>query len=121
MSKADDCIFDIRARGHAGFVKGTTLFDPCLLGLRKTVLQHVVVTDVWVSPSCRGMGHGRRMLQLCIDAADRHGVTLKVRPCAFARQTGDMSIKALRAWYARHSFCTVDGSEWMVRGPQVAL
>lgn len=118
---AKDCIAAIRALGHVGYVTGTTLFGPAMLGLRATTTNHVVVSDLWVSPSARGQGLGQRLLDTCIEQADLHRVCLQVRPCAFDRTAGGMTTKALRAWYARNQFCTVDGSERMVRGPQQPL
>jgi GNAT superfamily N-acetyltransferase len=119
MSSAFECIDAIRTLGEGeGYVKGTTLFGPCFVGLKATLANRVQISDVWVSPSRRGEGLGQRMLDTCIEQADLHRVTLQVRPCAFDRQSGDMDTKKLRAWYARNQFCTVDGSELMRRAPQ---
>jgi GNAT superfamily N-acetyltransferase len=119
MSTAQDCIEEIRQQGDVGYVKGTTLFGPCFLGLKATAANRVVISDLWVSPTQRGEGHGQRMLDTCKEYADIYRVTLQVRPCAFDRQAGDMDTKKLRAWYARNRFCTVDGSELMRRAPQI--
>jgi ribosomal protein S18 acetylase RimI-like enzyme len=118
VSRARACIAAIRAQGVEGYVAGTTLFGPAFVGLRATLLDRVVITDIWVSPSVRGSGHGQRILNICIESADIHGVTLQVRPSAFDRKSGDMDTRKLRAWYARNQFCTVDGSELLRRGPQ---
>lgn len=118
VETARECIAAIRTFGAAGYVKGTTLFGPAFIGLRATTRGRVVISQLWVSPSVRGQGLGQRMLDTCFEHADRLGVSLQVRPCAFDRQAGDMVTKKLRAWYARNMFCTVDGSELMVRGPQ---
>lgn len=118
--KARECVNSIRSRGDgAGYVPGTTLFGAAFVGLKATTAGRVVISDVWVSPTWRGSGKGRELLEICMEHADSHGVTLQVRPHAFHRQGGDMDTKKLRAWYARNGFCTVDGSELMRRGPQL--
>ena len=115
MSKAHDCIAAIRALGHIGYVKGTTLFGPALVGLRASA-RGVEISDLWVSPSARGEGPGVRILRTCIEQAYFHNVHLWVRPCPFDRTPGDMNKAALRAWYARHGFEPF-GLDHMVRLP----
>lgn len=120
MSAARDCIDAIRSFGWVGYVKGTTLFGPAFVGLRATPKGRVAITELWVSPSARGLGHGQRILNTCIEQADQHEVVLQVRPCAFGRTPGDMLTGRLCLWYAKHGFADPLGRGLMTRTPRGA-
>lgn len=120
LTRAQACVASLRTLGVEGPFANTTLIGSAMLGLRITRPGAVVVSDLWVSPSSRGRGLGRRLLTQVCAYADFHQVPLRLRPCAFDRQRGGAcppTTPQLRRWYLAHGFAP-HGQLWMVRAPQ---
>jgi GNAT superfamily N-acetyltransferase len=100
-----------------GMVPGTRISGPALFGLRVRA-PYVVLSDLWVSPSCRGQGHGQRVMEMVVQAADACGCPLRLRVAPFARHPGGMGLGELRRWYGRFGFDLARGDD-MVRKARV--
>ncbi len=108
----------LRQRGIEAPIYGCTLYQPgVMLGLR-ICGACVQISDLWVSPSLRGRGHGRSLLRdTVLPLADHFGVPLRLRVCAFDRRGGTgMTDAQLRRWYAGLGFTATRGA-WMRRRP----
>ncbi|WP_431041496.1 GNAT family N-acetyltransferase [Streptomyces sp. P1-3] len=73
-----------------------------------------LITRIVVRPKARGRGWGSEVLRdVCMDA-DAEGITLmlQVQP-----NPAGLAAEALTAWYQRHGFEAVPGTDTMVRKP----
>jgi GNAT superfamily N-acetyltransferase len=111
--RARRCLQMLHDRSLIGWVPGTRISGPALFGLRVRA-PYVVLSDLWVSPSCRREGHGRRILEMVVAAADACGCPLRLRASPFDVRRGGMSAGELRGWYARFGFGDTRGGQ-MVR------
>lgn len=59
-----------------------------------------LITRLEVPAGLRCQGHGRRLLQLLVNDADREGATL----CLLPSSSGWMTNRQLIDWYRRHGF-----------------
>lgn len=110
----------LRERGIESPIYGCTLYQPgVMLGLRVRD-GCVQISDLWVSPTLRGQGHGRSLLrETVIPMADAFGVPLRLRVCAFDRRRGTgMTDAQLRRWYQSLGFTATRGA-WMRREPRI--
>lgn len=111
----------LRERGIEAPIYGCTLYQPgVMLGLRIRD-GCVQISDLWVSPTLRGQGHGRTLLRnTVLPLADHFGVPLRLRVCAFDRRGGTgMTDPQLRRWYEGLGFAPTRGT-WMRRLPRTA-
>ncbi|WP_431287503.1 GNAT family N-acetyltransferase [Roseateles chitinivorans] len=111
----------LRERGIEAPIYGCTLYQPgVMLGLRIRD-GCVQISDLWVSPTLRGQGHGRTLLRnTVLPLADHFGVPLRLRVCAFDRRGGTgMTDPQLRRWYEALGFAPTRGT-WMRRQPRAA-
>lgn len=108
----------LRQRGIEAPVYGCTLYQPgVMLGLRIRG-ECVQISDLWVSPSLRGQGHGRQFMDgVVLPLADHFGVPLRLYVGAFDRRRGTgMTEAQLRQWYRRLGFEPTRGP-WLRREP----
>lgn len=115
--RARRCVQMLYEATLIGLVTGTRISGPAVFGLRARA-PFVVLSDLWVSPSCRGQGHGRRIMEMVVQAADACGCPLRLRVAPFARHPGGMGLGELRRWYGRFGFDQARGDD-MVRKARV--
>lgn len=78
---------------------------------------NVRIDAIYVPPKSRGKGLASKALQHVMNAADRAGITLGLKPVPLG--DGGMTTEQLRAWYAKHGFEDAGGNV-MVRFPKKA-
>lgn len=109
----------LRQRGIEAPIYGCTLYQPgVMLGLRVRS-GCVQISDLWVSPTLRGQGHGRCLMrETVLPMADAFDVPLRLRVCGFDRRGGTgMTDAQLRRWYQSLGFEPTRGA-WMRRQPR---
>lgn len=70
--------------------------------VRAVARDRVAITNVWIDPRHRNAGHGRRMFEAVLRAADEHGVTCEL--CAQQFDRGGLTTEQLWKWYENLGF-----------------
>lgn len=118
--RADAFIESVYAEGNAGPICNTVMIrNSVILGLRKhrDFKNTVRIEHVWVSPSVRGQGVGKKLMGALACEADARAIALQLRPAAFDRTKGSPTDRKLREWYASFGFVQEPGTNYMLRMP----